>query len=205
MASHMKKRTFLKLSSVMMAGSVLTPLIDMAQDTPLTNWAGNYRYSTSSLLQPASIEEARTLVKRYNKLKVLGTRHCFNNIADSKDHFLSLRPMNEVIAIDPASRTVAVAGGITYGQLCPYLDSKGFALHNLASLPHISVAGACTTATHGSGEKNGNLSTAVRGLEFVNAAGEVLRVSRGDEAFQGAVVGLGALGVITTISLDLQP
>src|ERR1700743_348989 len=108
MASHMKKRTFLKLSSVMMAGSVLTPLIDMAQDTPLTNWAGNYRYSTSSLLQPASIEEARTLVKRYNKLKVLGTRHCFNNIADSKDHFLSLSKCSKVLALDKTNHTVTM-------------------------------------------------------------------------------------------------
>jgi len=112
-----------------------------------------------------------------------------------------------VIAIDPAARTVTVAAGITYGQLCPYLDSKGFALHNLASLPHISVAGACTTATHGSGERNGNLATAASGLEIVTASGEVLKVSRerDGETFRGAVVGLGALGVITTVTLDIQP
>ena len=115
--------------------------------------------------------------------------------------------MNEVIAIDAAARTVTVAAGITYGELCPYLESKGFALHNLASLPHISVAGACTTATHGSGEKNGNLATAVSGLEFVTAAGDVLKLTRDRDAetFRGAVVGLGALGVITAVTLDIQP
>jgi xylitol oxidase len=115
--------------------------------------------------------------------------------------------MNEVIAIDAAARTVTVAAGITYGQLCPYLESKGFALHNLASLPHISVAGACTTATHGSGEKNGNLATAVSSLEFVTASGDFLKLSRErhGETFRGAVVGLGALGVITAVTLEIQP
>jgi xylitol oxidase len=102
---------------------------------------------------------------------------------------------------------VTVDAGITYGQLCPYLDSKGFALHNLASLPHISVAGACSTATHGSGEKNGNLATAVAALEIVTANGDIVKLSRKDdgEVFRGAVVGLGALGVITRITLDVQP
>src|SRR6202044_1697132 len=128
-------------------------------------------------------------------------------IADSRFGFLSLKPMHEVIALDEAARTVTVEAGITYGQLCPWLDGKGFALHNLASLPHISVAGACSTATHGSGEKNGNLATAVSGLEMVTASSDVVNLSRerdGDK-FAGSVVGLGALGVITTVTLDIQP
>ncbi len=105
------------------------------------------------------------------------------------------------------ARTVTVEAGVTYGQLGPYLDGKGFALHNLASLPHISIAGACSTATHGSGEKNGNLATAVSALELVTAAGDVVKLSRKSdgEDFRGAVVGLGALGVITRITLDVQP
>jgi xylitol oxidase len=115
--------------------------------------------------------------------------------------------MDEVISLDPAKRTVTVAAGITYGQLCPYLDGKGFALHNLASLPHISVAGACSTATHGSGQRNGNLATAVSGLELVTADGTIVTLSREQdgETFNGAVVGLGALGVITRVILDIQP
>jgi len=115
--------------------------------------------------------------------------------------------MDEVIALDPHARTVTVAAGVTYGKLCPYLHAKGFALHNLASLPHISVAGACSTATHGSGEKNGNLATAVSALEFVTAAGDVMKLSRQNdgETFLGSVVGLGALGVITNVTLDVQP
>jgi len=171
------------------------------------NWAGNLEYSTDRLFPAASVEQVREYVKKENKLKVLGTRHCFNNIADSRDGFLSLKPMDEVIAIDATARTATVAAGITYGQLSPYLHNKGFALHNLASLPHISVAGACTTATHGSGEKNGNLATAASGMEIVTASGDVVKISRekDGDTFHGAVVGLGALGVITSVTLDIQP
>jgi xylitol oxidase len=112
-----------------------------------------------------------------------------------------------VIALDAAARTVTVEGGINYGQLCPQLEEKGFALHNLASLPHISVAGACTTATHGSGVKNGNLATAVTGLEIVTADGSIVSLSKAKdgERFQAAVVGLGALGVVTKVTLAIQP
>ncbi|MGB7844470.1 MAG: D-arabinono-1,4-lactone oxidase [Candidatus Acidiferrum sp.] len=154
-----------------------------------------------------SLEQVRSYVRQQNKLKVLGTRHCFNNIADSKYNLLSLKAMDEVVALDPEAHTVTVDAGMTYGQLCPYLHGKGFALHNLASLPHISIAGACSTATHGSGIKNGNLATAVAAIEMVTAAGEVVTLSRqhDGEAFAGAVVGLGALGVITKTTLDIQP
>jgi alditol oxidase len=173
----------------------------------LKNWAGNIEYGTERLYPTSSLKQVRDYVKKESKLKVLGTRHSFNHIADSNDCFLSLQPMNEVVTIDPAARTVTVAGSTTYGQLAPYLDSHGFALHNLASLPHISVVGACMTATHGSGEKNGNLSTAVSALEIVTASGDVVKLSRAHdgETFNGAVVGLGGLGVVTGITLDIQP
>ena len=149
----------------------------------------------------------QSVLRSQDKVKVLGTRHCFNSIADSRYNLLSLKPMHEVVALDPVARTVTVDAGITYGQLCPYLDSKRFALHNLASLPHISIAGASSTATHGSGEQNGNLATAVSALEIVTAAGDVVKLSRkaDGEVFRGAVVGLGALGVTTRITLDIQP
>src|SRR5205814_8502288 len=126
---------------------------------------------------------------------------------DSTDNFLSLKPMDELVALDPEAHTVTVHAGMTYGQLCPLLHSKGFALHNLASLPHISIAGAISTATHGSGEKNGNLATAVPALEIVTAAGDVVKLSgqRDGEVFRGAVVGLGALGVITKVTRDVEP
>src|SRR6267143_4956095 len=203
----MNKRTFFKLVATGIAIPAVSRLLAWAGEERLKNWAGNLEYSTDRLYAATSVEQVRDYVKKENRLKVLGTRHCFNNIADSKDGFLSLKALDKVIAVDPTKHTVTVGAGITYGQLCPYLDSKGFALHNLASLPHISVAGACSTATHGSGEKNGNLATAVSALEIVTAAGEVVKLSRHQdgEAFLGAVVGLGSLGVITKITLDIQP
>jgi len=185
----------------------ISSLLPLKSKERLTNWAGNLTYGAERLQEAGSIAEVQAVVRHEQRLKVLGTRHCFNSIADSRDNLLSLKPMHDVVTLDAARRTVTVGAGITYGQLCPYLDSKGFALHNLASLPHISVAGACTTATHGSGEKNGNLATAVAGLEMVTAAGDVVTLSRASDGgrFKGAVVGLGALGVITRITLDLQP
>jgi xylitol oxidase len=201
------KRTFLNLLSAAIASPVIAPLSAWMAKQKLTNWAGNLTYSTDRLQEASSVEQVRSLLRSQDKVKVLGTRHCFNSIADSRHNLLSLKPMHEVVALDTSARTVTIDAGVTYGQLCPYLDSKGFALHNLASLPHISVAGACSTATHGSGEKNGNLSTAVSALEIVTAAGDVVKLSRKSdgEVFRGAVVGLGALGVITRITLDIQP
>src|SRR5712671_6935362 len=203
----MKKRTFIRLFAAVAASPVISPLLAWASKDKMKNWAGNLEYSTDRLYSANSLEQVQSYVKKQSKLKVLGTRHCFNNIADSTNNFLSVKSMDEVVALEPDARTVTVDAGVTYGQLCPHLHNKGFALHNLASLPHISIAGACSTATHGSGEKNGNLATAVSALEIVTAPGEVVKLSRQQdgEAFLGAVVGLGALGVITKITLNIQP
>lgn len=203
----MKKRTFLKLSSALITAPVFSPLASLAADNKLKNWAGNYTYSTDRLYQAKSLQQVQELVKKYDKLKVLGTRHCFNGIADSTHNLISLRQMDQVLALDPKAHTVTIDANLSYGQLAPYLENKGFALHNLASLPHISVAGACATATHGSGVKNGNLSTAVSGMEIVTAAGEVRKLSRqkDGDTFRAAVVHLGALGVVTKVTLDVVP
>src|SRR6266446_3931726 len=203
----MNKITFFKLLAVLVSNRAISPVFAWAAGERLTNWAGNLVYGTDRLYSANSLQKVRDYVKREGNLKVLGTRHCFNNIADSTHNLLSLKTMDEVVELDTRAATVTVSAGITYGQLSPYLHSKGFALHNLASLPHISVAGACSTATHGSGEKNGNLSTAVSALEFVTASGDVVNLSgqKDGDTFLGAVVGLGALGVITKVPLDLQP
>jgi alditol oxidase len=203
----MNRRRFIRLSSALVAAPVVSPFVRGAQSQRLKNWAGNFEYGTDRLHYPKSVPEVQQLVKQYKKLKVLGTRHCFNSIADSTNALISLKEMNNVVALDANARTVTIEGGMNYGQLCPYLNDKGFALHNLASLPHISVAGACTTATHGSGVKNGNLATAVTALEIVNADGSVIKQSRENDgdAFQAAVVGLGALGVVTRVTLAIQP
>ena len=182
-------------------------MLAWASKEKLTNWAGNLEYGTERLTAASSQADVQQFVTTHSNFKVLGTRHCFNNIADTSTEFLSLKPQDKVIALDPKTRSVTIEAGMTYGQLSPYLHQHGFALHNLASLPHISVAGACSTGTHGSGEKNGNLSTAVSALEMVLASGEVRTLSREKDSktFHGAVVGLGALGVITKLTLDLQP
>ena len=171
------------------------------------NWAGNITYNAARLHRPATIEQVQELVSRCNKLRILGSRHSFNGIADCNEDLISLEQLDQVTALDRERHTVTIEGGVRYGPLCQYLQREGYALHNLASLPHISVAGACATATHGSGNNNGNLATAVAALEFVNGKGEVVALSREHhgEQFQGAVVGLGGLGVVTKLTLQVEP
>jgi xylitol oxidase len=203
----MKRKTFIQLSTTLMASPLLSSLPTWAQESHLQNWSGNLTYSTGNVFYPKSVEEVQQLIKKHDKIKALGTRHCFNNIADSKDNLLSTRDLNKVISIDRQNHTVTVEGGIKYGELAPYLHREGFALHNLASLPHISVAGSITTATHGSGVKNGNLSSAVVGLEIIKADGSIVHLSKAKDAakLNAAIVGLGALGVITKVTLQIQP
>jgi alditol oxidase len=202
----MDKRQFLKTSGALVAGSMLPRLAAGEEKGAQTNWSGNYRYGTDNLYFPGSVQEVQKVVKRCSKLRALGTRHSFNGIADSNANQISLKNLNQ-IKLDRKARTVTVGAGVTYSQLSPYLYRNGYALHNLASLPHISVAGACATATHGSGNKNGNLATPVSAMEIVTADGEVVALSRerDGERFQGAVVGLGGLGVVTSLTLDTQP
>jgi FAD/FMN-containing dehydrogenase len=140
----------------------------------LTNWAGNYSYSATRVHEPESLEQLREIVRNTPRLRVLGSRHSFNDIADTTGDLLSLRRMPRIFDLDAEAGTVTVDGGVRYGELCATLNSAGFALHNLASLPHISVAGACATGTHGSGDHSGNLATAVSALEVVTADGEVI-------------------------------
>jgi xylitol oxidase len=192
-----------------MAAPLISPLTSWpaGQLPPLTNWSGNLAYSTGNVFYPKTVEEVQQLVKQHAKIKGLGTRHCFNTIADSKDNLLSTKELNKVVSLDKEKQTVTVEGGIKYGELAPYLHQQGYALHNLASLPHISVGGSITTATHGSGVKNGNLSSAVTGLEIVRADGSVVHLSKDaePEKLHAAVVGLGALGILTKVTLKIQP
>jgi len=203
----MDKREFLKTSGAFLTTTLLSPFAAAeAQPTPRTNWAGNLTYHTDTLYQPKTVEETQQLIKTSAKLRPLGARHSFNAIADSTHAQISLQNLDSM-AVDPKTRTVTVGAGVRYGTLAPWLDQQGFALHNLASLPHITVVGAVSTATHGSGVKNGNLSTAVAALEIVKANGEIVHISREKDPnqFAGAVVGLGALGVITKITLNTVP
>jgi xylitol oxidase len=173
----------------------------------LSNWAGNHTYSTENILYPSSVEEVTALVQRHQKLRVLGTRHSFNGIADSDATLLSLARLTPFVRFDHDRRQVRISANMTYGELSLILHEARYALPNMASLPHISVIGACMTATHGSGIANQSLAASVAGLTFIVANGDFVKVSReaDGEIFEGAVVSLGALGVVVELTLDLTP
>ncbi|KAA0941497.1 FAD-binding protein [Streptomyces apricus] len=173
----------------------------------LRNWAGNVTYSVAELERPGSLGALRELVARSRRVRVLGSGHSFNLIADPGDGgvLLSLTALPPSVEVDTAARTVRVAGGVRYAELARAVHERGFALPNMASLPHISVAGSVATGTHGSGNANGSLASPVREVELVLADGSALTVGRGDPRFDGAVTSLGALGVVTALTLDLEP
>lgn len=172
----------------------------------MKNWAGNLEYSAASVARPGSVEELSELVARSERVKPLGSRHCFNDVADTSGVQVVLDGLPGSVEVDSERRVARVPGGLTYGDLGLALEREGWALHNMASLPHISVAGAVQTGTHGSGVSNPALSSAVRAVEFVRASGEVERVQVSDgEEFLGSVVGLGALGIVTALELAIEP
>lgn len=170
-----------------------------------TNWAGNLTYGATTLHEPTTIDELREVVAGARRLRPLGSRHSFNRIADTDGAQVSLACLPVVVDVDEAARTVTVSAGLRYGELVEQLDAAGWALPNLASLPHISVAGAISTGTHGSGDRNQSLAAVVAAIRFVGADGELHDVRRGDTDFAGMVVGLGVLGVLTAVTLDVVP
>ncbi|WP_243737469.1 D-arabinono-1,4-lactone oxidase [Blastococcus xanthinilyticus] len=176
---------------------------------PGTNWAGNLTYRAARLHRPASVAELQAVVAGSERVKALGSRHCFNDIADTRADLVALDGLPGEVQLEPSpdgsGGTAWVPGGARYSELLPRLAERGFALHNLASLPHITVVGATATGTHGSGNRNGSLSTAVTGLEIVRSDGELVRLPAGHPDLPGAVVHLGALGVVTRIGLRFQP
>jgi len=172
--------------------------------TSLRNWAGNVTFHPDALHRPSSVDELQTMVARAGSVHALGTGHSFSTVADSPGILVSTAGLPPAIEIDPETSTVAIGGGMRWGELAPVVDAAGFALQNMGSLPHISIAGSAATGTHGSGNRNGCLATAVRSLELVTATGDVLELRRGDPRFAGAVVALGSLGVVTRVTLDLQ-
>jgi xylitol oxidase len=202
----MNKREFLKTSGAFLTSTLISGFAAGETTGPRTNWAGNLTYHTNNLLTPKTVAEVQQVVKTTPKLRALGSRHCFNSIADSTACQMSLTALDSMV-IDADAKTVTVGAGVRYGIVAPYIDKQGYALHNLASLPHITAVGACATATHGSGVKNGNLSTAVSGMEIVTPDGQIIHLTRAKdgELFKEAVVHLGSLGVVTKITLDIEP
>ncbi len=172
----------------------------------LTNWAGNIVYTPRELHRPRSLDALRALVAESARVRVLGSGHSFNEIAEPGDGgvLLSLAGLEQEIDVDTAARTVRVGGGVRYAELARVVHGRGLALPNMASLPHISVAGSVATGTHGSGVDNGSLAAPVRAVELVTADGSTVTITRGEDRFEGAVTALGALGVVTALTLDLE-
>jgi alditol oxidase len=168
------------------------------------NWAGNVTFEAARVHRPGSVEELREIVARAPRLHVLGARHSFADIADGPQ-LVALDGLPAGVEVDRKAGTASCAAGLTYGALAALLAPHGVALANLASLPHVTLAGAVATATHGSGDGNGNLATAVAGLEIVTSSGGLVSAARGDPDFDGLVVGLGATGVVTRVVLDVEP
>lgn len=169
------------------------------------NWAGTHVYGASRILQPQSVDELQSMVRESPRIRALGTRHSFNAIADGPGVLVSPVdiPTELVIADDRLSATVSA--GARYAAVATELEAAGLALHNMGSLPHISVGGATATGTHGSGSRNGSLATSVRALEFVTADGSLRTIRRGDADFDGSVIHLGALGIVSRVTLDVEP
>ncbi|MET0865553.1 MAG: FAD-binding protein [Nakamurella sp.] len=173
--------------------------------TGQTNWAGNYTYRATAVRHPASIEQLQDLVATNSRIRALGTRHSFSAIADTPGVLVSLDALDPDITIDPARRTVSVTGGTSYGVLAATLQQQGFALPNMGSLPHISVAGGTATGTHGSGDGNGILATAISAVDLITADGSLVTVDRSNPDLSAIAVGLGAFGVIARLTLDIEP
>ncbi len=170
-----------------------------------TNWSANHAYRAQRIEAPSSVEEVQRLVADATAVRALGTRHSFNPIADSADLLLSTANLVFAPHIQEHERIVTVGAGMRYGELAGELQKNGWALSNLASLPHISIGGAIATGTHGSGNGVRSLAASVAAIEFVTASGDVVQLRRGDADFDGAVVNLGALGVMTRVALDIEP
>jgi alditol oxidase len=167
------------------------------------NWADNHTFSAIRIHHPSSLSEVRAIVARASRIRAIGARHSFNGIADSPGELVDLGGIDPDFVIDRERRTVTVGAGTTYSVLAARLQREGLALHNMASLPH--VAGATATGTHGSGDRLGNLSTAVAGLEIVTATGDAVTIRRGNDDFDAMIVSLGAFGIVTRVTLDIQP
>jgi len=171
----------------------------------VTNWAGTVTFDPARVHRPASVDELRRLVTRSARIRPLGTGHSFSPLVDTPGDLVTVAGLPPVTDLDTTRDTVTVAAGVRYGELARYLHAAGYALANLASLPHISVAGAVATGTHGSGDRTGGLATAVAALRLVTADGDVVTVRRGEDGFAGMVVGLGGFGVVTELTLDVVP
>lgn len=169
------------------------------------NWAGTHEYAAPRIVAAATVQDVQRAIATGGRVHALGTRHSFTDLPDTSGTLIDLAPFTGAFELDRDAASVTVAAGTRYGELALWLEQRGCALHNLGSLPHISVAGAIATATHGSGDANGVLTSAVRGIRYIGADGQEREVRRGEPDFDALAVGLGAFGVIVAVTLAVQP
>ncbi len=171
----------------------------------MQNWSKNVDFNDRDFLQPGSLAELQEMVRSNQKIRARGTAHSFNEIANTSGCAINLAKMPRVIEVNSNKSSVRVAAGLTYGELAPVLQSQGWALNNLASLPHISIAGSISTGTHGSGIKNQSLANQVISLDIVTCEGELRHIDRTNPAFSALVVGLGLGGIVYQYELKVEP
>lgn len=171
----------------------------------VTNWAGNVVFTPASLHRPGTVPELQRLVAGSDRVRALGSGHSFNRIADTAGTLVSVAGLPGAIEVDTSAGTARMAAGVRYGELYRALDRAGLALPNTGSLPHISVAGAASTGTHGSGDRNRNLAAGISAVELVTATGDLVTLDRSDPPFPGAVLALGALGIMTSVTIEAVP
>jgi alditol oxidase len=175
---------------------------DLAQ---LGNWAGNHEYRAARVIRPRNVPALQDAVAGSDRVRALGSRHSFTDLADTDGALVDTSALPREVEVDSGRRTVRVSGGVRYGDLAEELHRTGWALATMASLPHISIAGAIATGTHGSGDRTQSLAAAVTALDLVAPGGELRRVQQGDPDFEGHVIALGALGIVTHVELEVEP
>jgi len=171
----------------------------------MQNWSKNIDFNDRQYFQPETLAELQEIVRTHPKIRARGSAHSFNEIANTSSYSINLLKMPKVIEVNSDSKSVKVSAGLTYGELAPELQKQGWALNNLASLPHISIAGSVSTGTHGSGMKNQNLANQVLSLDIVTAEGELRQIDRANPAFNALVVGLGLGGIVYQYELKIEP
>ncbi|GAA1974774.1 D-arabinono-1,4-lactone oxidase [Microbacterium pumilum] len=169
------------------------------------NWAGTYEYTAPQTVAASSVDDIRRVLAAPGRVRALGTRHSFTDLPDTTGTLVDVTGIPSEFSLDAESHAVTVTAGTRYGELALWLEERGWALRNMGSLPHINVGGASATGTHGSGDANPVLSASVRSLRYIGADAEVHEVRRGDTDFDALVVGLGAYGIVVTLTLDIRP
>ena len=176
---------------------------------PERNWAGNVTFTPQTVVTPTTVDQLRhdvaTAAAAGRRVRAAGARHTFSPIGATDGTLVVMDELSAIVGIDREAGTVMVEAGVRYADLAPALHDEGLALHNLASLPHLSVGGAVATSTHGSGVGNQSLAGAVMAIDVVTSSGDIERIDRGTDLGAAAIAGLGAFGVVARVSLRVEP